>query len=184
MSTATNWSKCPFSKEALCRGEGFLIDGDVKAVRVHSVFVSGPKTVNIKNQEDNLPTRFICCEIDLVQAYPRILRDDADINYKQNTEGSKKYIAPKLYDADALAKAIGGAGTALPDDFLDERRNTKVHPAVKGRFELFLDASAIGVKDIAAGATVRFFTIGSSVFVERFEKVNGRSQAVLGLILH
>jgi hypothetical protein len=173
MSTSTTWTKSPFAREYLCKGESYLVDGEVVNTRVHSVFVSGAKTSNIKSQDDNLPTRFVVVEVDLVQAHPRIMRDGSDINYKANTVGSKKYIEAKVVNGDQLAKAIGGSSTALPDDFLDAQRS-KVHPATPNRFEFYIDETFAGVKSISKGAVIRFFTVGSSIFVERFESLSGQ----------
>eukprot|EP01087_Luapelamoeba_hula_P012552 TRINITY_DN3504_c0_g1_i1.p1 TRINITY_DN3504_c0_g1~~TRINITY_DN3504_c0_g1_i1.p1 ORF type:complete len:116 (+),score=9.43 TRINITY_DN3504_c0_g1_i1:1-348(+) len=103
-STSTQWSG-PFLKSKLCTGQGVVVEGDVKEVRVHSMFVSS--TV-IDNQEDNLPTRFTVLTVEPERAYPRILRGGSDVDYTCNVKGQRDYVEPALLSHDQLVARIGG----------------------------------------------------------------------------
>jgi hypothetical protein len=182
MSTSSSWNHAPFSLDTLCQGDGLVIDGAVVAIRVHSVFVSGEATKNVANQERNLPVRFQVATIELSNAHKRAFQPNGlELNYKANTPGSRKFVELTQIGADALARLVGSSksGAALPDKFFDDGV-PNVHPAAKNRFDLFVDASAPGAKDIEKGQTYRFLTRGASVFVERHESLTGTANIFKG----
>lgn len=182
MSASSSWSHAAFSVDTLCQGDGLLVDGTVVATRMHSMFLSGAAVKNVANQEKNLPSRFIVVVVDLVQAHKRsIAANGLELNYKQNVAGSRKYVPLTLLNADELAKLVGD-GAALPAQLFDDGK-AAVHPATPNRFEMWIDASAPGAKDIVdvgMGQTYRFLTRGSSVFVERHESLTGTANIFKG----
>jgi hypothetical protein len=182
MSTSSSWNHAPFSLDVLCKGDGLVVDGVVVAIRVHSVFVSGEATKNVANQDRNLPVRYQVATIELTNAHKRAFQPNGlELNYKANTPDSRKYVPLTAIEADALARLLGSTttGAALPDKFFDDGV-ANVHPAAPRRFDLFVDASAPGAKDIEKGQTYRFLTRGASVFVERHESLSGTANIFKG----
>eukprot|EP01108_Squamamoeba_japonica_P009124 TRINITY_DN8398_c0_g1_i1.p1 TRINITY_DN8398_c0_g1~~TRINITY_DN8398_c0_g1_i1.p1 ORF type:complete len:241 (+),score=42.17 TRINITY_DN8398_c0_g1_i1:52-723(+) len=177
MSSSSSWSHEPFAKTVLCKGDGLCVDGQIVATRVHSMFLSGAAVKNIESMEENLPARYVVCEIDMTAAKKRVIRDNGlELDYKQNENRGKdhrSYVPVEELNADQLASAVsGGRQVALPAKFyIDGECN--VHPTISNRFEMYVDASAAGAKALAVGQKVRFLTFGGSVFVERFESLSG-----------
>jgi len=150
-----------------------VIEGVVKEIRIHSMFV---QSTPIKDQEDNLPTRFTVLVLEPAQAYTRLFRqkDGSEVDYTENNPRSREYVEPKLLSFDALAgKLGGGSGTALPNNLLDERR-AQLHPRVKGNFEFWLDSNSAKAKEIVAGHSVRILTIGESIFIDDVTLLNAK----------
>ena len=57
--------------------------------------------------------------------------------------------------------------------FQNDKSLSNVHPSSPNRFDLYVDASLAGAKNLQEGQEVRFFAHGDSVFVERFENLSG-----------
>eukprot|EP01104_Vermistella_antarctica_P015088 TRINITY_DN4881_c0_g1_i1.p1 TRINITY_DN4881_c0_g1~~TRINITY_DN4881_c0_g1_i1.p1 ORF type:complete len:261 (+),score=66.78 TRINITY_DN4881_c0_g1_i1:118-783(+) len=172
-STSTNWTGA-FPRTALCKGGlGLVIEGQITATRVHSVFVSSAP--DIVNQEDILPTRFNIVEVVPSRSYHRMKdKDEVEVDYNANQEGQRHYRAPTVFNFDQLAAFVGGGtNTALPNGFIDERRHL-LHPKKNGAFEFWIDSSLPGIKEVEEGHELRISTIGNSVFVERFQNMNAK----------
>eukprot|EP01111_Echinosteliopsis_oligospora_P003086 TRINITY_DN1496_c1_g1_i3.p2 TRINITY_DN1496_c1_g1~~TRINITY_DN1496_c1_g1_i3.p2 ORF type:complete len:224 (-),score=82.21 TRINITY_DN1496_c1_g1_i3:69-740(-) len=179
MSTSSEWQG-EWSKSALCKNNGFIIEGSVVSTRIHSVFLRS--TAHKDAQEDQLPTRFVAVIVKV------------DLSVKRNFDANGYEIPPKTVKAkavgkghlnhfekvdaslveqvnnDELAKSIG-KGSALPDGFHNPGRD-KLHPKVPGHFEFWADMEKFSSlwKDLKVGEAVRIRTIGDSVFVDSLAK--------------
>ena|SRR3990167_5232044 len=151
MSTSTQWFGS-FTQAALCKGSnGFVVEGTVNAVRVHSVFVSGASE-SPAEQADRLPTRFVVVVIDpVVNVYERMYdrnREEIDYQWNLGRVGTKNYHEPKPLTPDQLASKIGDSGSAAPAKLLEEALRNNLHPNRKNVFEFWIDDSKGGAKDL------------------------------------
>jgi len=181
-STSTNWSG-PWTKSRFCRGKGLVIEGAVRQIRVHSVFVSGAK-VNVQALEDNLPTRFVVVTLQPKVMHHRLFRTQSgmemEIDYFDNVPGTKEYVAPDKLDFNQLQRLVGSAAGALPDGVLDAQR-AQLHPKANGLFEFWIDSERPKAKEICEGHEVRVLTIGDSIFVESFQLLNAKLNVFKGM---
>lgn len=105
MASTTNWVG-PFLKSSLCPGQGLIVEGTVKELRSHSVFVR--ETSAAYDQGDALPTRYIVLVLEIQQAYERIFDKRGDeIDYMGNLKFKKTYIEPTILTHAQVAARIG-----------------------------------------------------------------------------
>jgi len=128
-----------------------------------------------KNQEDNLPTRFVVVILEPQQAYSRLFRgkDGQEVEYQENTPKARDYVAPQTLDFDRLAAKLGTGGSALPNGLLDEQK-ANLHPRVRGKFEFWIDSEKPRAKDLGPGLELRILTMGDSIFVDDFMMLNAK----------
>ncbi|EFA80370.1 hypothetical protein PPL_07204 [Heterostelium album PN500] len=179
MSTSSNYSGV-WTKEAICKGNGFIVEGVVKKIKMHSMFINTKPSIH----DNQLPTRFFTVVVDVDTTIKRNFNADGyEVPPKMTraTAISKGYlnkfdrVEAKLVEKvehGALAAAIGSpTGKALPIGFHDDSLPS-LHPAVKGHFEFWLDAEKNAHKDIKVGDEVRIKTIGNSVIAESIIKMD------------
>lgn len=172
--SSTSWTG-PFLRSQLCKGHGLAVEGLVKDVRVHSVFVRD-SGVKVADQEDNLPTRYMVAVVEVQDVYPRLYQKNGEeVDYTDNNKRSRNYVEPvPLNLSQLLTKVGGGSGTALPDHLCDDRRE-QLHPKVQGVFEFWIDSNKPRSKDLQKGMQLRLLTQGESVFVDAFQFLNAKT---------
>eukprot|EP01132_Coremiostelium_polycephalum_P004332 gene4332-5422_t len=167
-----------WTKESLCKGDGYIVEGIVKGVKMHSIFVASKTSIH----DTPLPTRFVAIQIELDHGIKRNWKDGVEIPPKmiRATAISKGYlnkfdriqssIVDKV-DSNALLQAIGSEGKALPRGFHDDAL-PYLHPSKPNYFEFWADAEKFSHKDTKPGDEVRIKTIGNSIFIESLVKMD------------
>eukprot|EP01133_Synstelium_polycarpum_P006520 gene6520-7550_t len=178
MSTSTSYSQ-PWTKEALCQGDGFIVEGVLRKVKMHSMFLTGKHSVH----DTVLPTRFITIVLEVDTTIKRNWKDGYEVPPKMTraTAISKGYLNKfdrvqanlvEKFDSNGLAKAIGGStGKAIPMGFHDDSLPS-LHPARQNYFEFWLDAEKNSHKDLKVGDELRVKTMGNSIFAESMIKMD------------
>eukprot|EP01102_Stenamoeba_stenopodia_P020991 TRINITY_DN834_c0_g1_i2.p1 TRINITY_DN834_c0_g1~~TRINITY_DN834_c0_g1_i2.p1 ORF type:complete len:219 (+),score=73.20 TRINITY_DN834_c0_g1_i2:60-716(+) len=174
MSTTTNWNGS-WLQSSFCKGEGFTVYGTVVETRVHSVFLS-KNTSNPAELSEQLPTRFTVLVVEVKNAFRRLRVGDREVEPgKPLTIKGKKDPEPEAVPLDKLANAIsGGAGSALPNGFLDNRRD-KLFPKSK-LFEFYCDVEKPAFKGIVLTEDLAIKTLGDSVIVESINRLNAKEK--------
>ncbi|GAM26317.1 hypothetical protein SAMD00019534_094920 [Acytostelium subglobosum LB1] len=179
MSTSSNYAG-PWTKEALCKGDGFIVEGIIRKYKMHSMFVNTKPSIH----DTTMPTRFFTAIVEVDTTIKRNFRDGIEIPPKMQraTAINKGFlnkfdrVEAKLVekvDHQGLAAAIGsGTGKALPIGFHDDSLQS-LHPIKPGHFEFWLDAEKNLHKDLKVGDEIRIKTIGNSVFAESIIKMDG-----------
>ncbi|KYQ93087.1 hypothetical protein DLAC_05709 [Tieghemostelium lacteum] len=175
--TSTEFSQ-HWTKEHLCKGDGFIIEGVVKGSKVHNVFVTSKQNP----EYTALPTRFLAVTMVVDSIIKRNWNKDGYEIPPKMTRGtaiSKGYLnkfdriqstpVDKL-DCNQMANLIAN-GNALPHDFHDDVLKN-LHPHVPNTFEFWLDMEKFNHKDIKAGDEVRIKTIGNSVIVQEYVRMD------------
>ncbi|KAF2071269.1 hypothetical protein CYY_007406 [Polysphondylium violaceum] len=177
MSTSTTIST-QWTKESLCKGDGFIIEGIIKSDKFHSVFLNGKQDLSATP----LATRFICYTIEFDNAIKRNFKDGVEVppkmtmatatakGYLNNFDRVQANIVDKV-DINAYCKAISGADIPIPRGFHDDAL-VNLHPRSQNSIELWADAEKFSHKDYKKGDGVRFKTIGNSIFVESIVKMD------------
>eukprot|EP01112_Ceratiomyxa_fruticulosa_P013623 TRINITY_DN3838_c0_g1_i3.p2 TRINITY_DN3838_c0_g1~~TRINITY_DN3838_c0_g1_i3.p2 ORF type:complete len:224 (-),score=36.73 TRINITY_DN3838_c0_g1_i3:64-735(-) len=188
MSTSAQWS-AKWTKPELCVGPGFILEGQIKAVRMHSIFLTSAPS--IETQEDQLPTRFIALivEVDFAckrnfdkfgnEVAPKMNRASA-VNkghYLNQYERVDSKFVEKL-SSDELLQLLPG-GVAMPPKFSDSSL-PKLHPIVPNHFEFWADSAQYKHMDLKAGDAVRIKTLGNSVFVDTLGRMGASHLPVMG----
>jgi len=182
MSGTTNWTG-PFKRSHFCgpvdrlQNDGLVVAGVVQKTRVQSVFVHDSSVAS--DQADNLPTRFIVVILPVKLAHKRYFdKYDQELDYQSNKVArGKNQIQIQPLSHDELASKVNASsksGNAIPDKLLDNASH--LHPKSQGTFEFWVDVAKVGAKELAAGDELRIFTMGPSIFVERFVVMNAKAK--------
>ncbi|EGG19525.1 hypothetical protein DFA_00103 [Cavenderia fasciculata] len=180
MSTSSNFNQ-DWTKEKWCNGDGFIIEGTVKKVKVHSMFISSKPAVH----HTPLPTRFVSITVEVDQCIKRNYKDGVEVppkmvrataiakGYLNKFERVQSQLVEKV-DSNALAKAVGSpTGKALPIGFHDDSLPS-LHPSTPNIFEFWADAEKFSHKDTKVGDEIRIKTIGNSIFLESVVKMDSQ----------
>jgi len=177
MSTSTTIST-QWTKESLCKGDGFIIEGIIKSDKFHSIFLNGKQDVHATP----LGTRFICYNIEFENAIKRNFKDGVEVppkmiaatatskGYLNNFDRVQASVVDKV-EIDAYCKLISGGETPIPKGFHDDAL-VNLHPRSKNIVELWADAEQFSHKDYKKGDGVRIKTKGNSIFIESIIKMD------------
>eukprot|EP01113_Clastostelium_recurvatum_P017787 TRINITY_DN2099_c0_g1_i2.p1 TRINITY_DN2099_c0_g1~~TRINITY_DN2099_c0_g1_i2.p1 ORF type:complete len:228 (-),score=56.97 TRINITY_DN2099_c0_g1_i2:76-738(-) len=189
MSTSCEWSSS-WSKKELCPGPGVIIEGTIKTVRMHSVFLRSAPSVH--SQEEQLPTRYIALIVDVDMACRRNF--DANGNEKP-PKMSKMKMATKGYlphwdrvdsslveklTIDELSTTLAGSpACAVPPGWSDTSAK-KVHPTVPNAVEVWMEADKYKHMDLKVGEAVRIKTSGNSIIGESLARMGEQHVPTVG----
>eukprot|EP01120_Amphizonella_sp_Union-15-10_P011854 TRINITY_DN5148_c0_g1_i1.p1 TRINITY_DN5148_c0_g1~~TRINITY_DN5148_c0_g1_i1.p1 ORF type:complete len:223 (+),score=35.06 TRINITY_DN5148_c0_g1_i1:96-764(+) len=166
-----------WTKEAICEGKGFVVEGVLLTKRTHSV------AAQAKTQ--TLPTKFVALQLKLTSPAKRrnFGPDGKELapEFEERSKTFKGYLSYEKKDArstanvtnqelcDILGKKSGGP---IPKNLSKPDVLNHLHPKQIGVFEFWLESSQWPSLDLALGQAVRLRTLGDSVLVETITKID------------
>jgi len=167
-----------WTKSAICKGNGFIVEGRVIAKRSHSMAVKNA------NAPDALPNRFVALQVKISQpAQKRNFKPDGTEiapHFQDQEKHIKGYLSFDHKQAQSLASIstqefcniLGqNSGGPTPKGWVKADILNKLHPKQASVFEFWVDVSDFHNKDINIGSDVRLKTIGDSILVESITKI-------------
>jgi len=155
-STSTHWTGQWQPQETFCKGDGAIGEGKIAEIRFHSV-----------TSKSDI-TRYTVAVVDVKNAHKVTFNKYGAVvqpNFKTETN------SPNKLTHDQLMKVVGrNSGTAVPEKLLDAELLAKLHPKVKGRFELWVDPDRAKSLNLKAGDELLFRTHGDSIFLAQVER--------------
>lgn len=163
-SGKTPWTRAGYVKAKAAKGAGFIVDGQVRGLRSHTMTVDGKKL------------RFAVVVLDVKLAKRRQFKGDMEVEPKLQ-DASKhykgflnftKHIAHQfdLATPDELAAAVGGgSGGALPAGWYDAGASN-LHPAKPGVFEFWGTEDQVRSRDLGLKEIVRLKTDAHTPFIQ------------------
>lgn len=177
-TTSERWSgPKKYDSKTLCVGTGFIIEGVLKAVRMHLVTgVAGT----------DLPTRFIALQFQVSHVCRRKFVGGAEVLPDQNktamlTKGyltKEKVVERSGAEASTASEIVSFIGPICTSatGFVVPSQKGKVHPAVSGVFEFWADAARFITSDFITGRKFRIKTKGDTIFVESATRMDDKSE--------
>lgn len=177
-TTSEKWGGSKkYDSKTLCTGTGFIIEGVLKAVRMH--LVTGATGTD-------LPTRFIAIRLQVSHVCRRKFVGGTEVLPDQNKTSmeirgyltKEKVVEKSGAEAATMGEIVSFLGpVCVPSTgFVVASQKANVHPAVPGVFEFWADAARFITSDFILERKFRIKTRGDTIIVESATRMDDKSE--------